>query len=218
LRRSWAAPDRLCVSESASCHEAARQQQQRLVAEARRFPAAVISTARTSPEVERLKPSTPVTAPRPLARSLTSGATESSTLTRESAGLRPPKHHVCREKAGVAAHKGPSLVARPKSRTATAPPDRFARLPHPRTSRRVIGLKCVVRGFSFGRPEQGRSSQATRAPSATEQQFGRGSRDRSLGGGSRCPSRRPGESRAAGRAGAGGSRARRRSRPGAQHR
>ena len=31
-------------------------------------------------------------------------------------------------------------------------------------TRRVIGLKCVVRGFYFGRPERRRSSQARGAP------------------------------------------------------
>jgi len=39
-----------------------------------------------------------------------------------------------------------------------------------RTTRHVIGLKCVVRGFPFGRPGRRRSSQASRAPSATNQQ------------------------------------------------
>jgi len=39
----------------------------------------------------------------------------------------------------------------------------------PRTTRHVIGLKCVVRGFPFGRPGRRRSSQASRAPSATKQ-------------------------------------------------
>jgi hypothetical protein len=42
---------------------------------------------------------------------------------------------------------------------------------HPRTTRRVVGLKCVVRGFSFGRPGQRRSSQASTAPSATQGKF-----------------------------------------------
>ena len=38
-------------------------------------------------------------------------------------------------------------------------------------SRRVIGLKCVVRGFWFGRPGQRSSSQAGVALSATKQKW-----------------------------------------------
>ena len=39
-----------------------------------------------------------------------------------------------------------------------------------RTTRRVIGLKCVIRGFFFARPGHRRSSQASEAPSATMHQ------------------------------------------------
>ena len=40
---------------------------------------------------------------------------------------------------------------------------------YPITTRRVIGLKCVIRGFSFGRSGHRSSSQASVAPSATKQ-------------------------------------------------
>jgi hypothetical protein len=78
-----------------------------------------------------------------------------------------------RQRAGLTARLG----LRPPSRQNRGPTRlrclqcRRSRLPDSRTTGRVIGLTCVGRDFSFGRPEQRRSSQAGVALSATERKL-----------------------------------------------